>query len=202
MARYTGPKHKLCRAEGMAICGSPKCPVIRKNAGRPGQHGQKGRRKISEYGLQLRAKQKIKKIYGVLERQFRRYFTIASKKKAATGEALLQILETRLDNTIYRMGLAKSRYQARQLVSHGHVAVNSQKVTIPSFNVKIGDVITLSAKAANFDFIKKLAEETKDLKVPAWLSRQAAVGKITSLPKREDIEDPINERLVVEFYSR
>ena len=202
MARYTGPKHKLCRAEGMAICGSPKCPVIRKNAGRPGQHGQKGRRKISEYGLQLREKQKIKRIYGVLERQFRRYFTIASKKKAATGEALLQILETRLDNTIYRMGLAKSRYQARQLVSHGHVAVNSQKVTIPSFNVKIGDVITLSAKAANFDFIKKLAEETKDLKVPAWLSRQAAVGKITSLPKREDIEDPINERLVVEFYSR
>ena len=202
MARYTGPKHKLCRAEGAAICGSQKCPVIRKNAGRPGQHGQKGRRKTSEYGLQLREKQKLKRMYGVLERQFQRYFLLASKKKAATGEALLQILETRLDNIVYRIGLARSRYQARQLVSHGHVAVNGQRVTIPSFNVKIGDVIILSQKAANFDFIKKVAEETKDLKVPVWLKRQGAAGKVNSMPKREDIEDPINERLIVEFYSR
>src|SRR3990167_9471821 len=115
MARYTGPIHKLCRAEGVALCGSPKCPVIRKNAGPPGQHGQKGRRKLSEYGIQLREKQKVKRMYGVLERQFNKYFKMASSKKAATGEVLLQILETRLDNVIYRLGLAQSRPQARQL---------------------------------------------------------------------------------------
>jgi small subunit ribosomal protein S4 len=202
MARYTGPKHKLCRAEGMALCGSPKCPVTRKNASPPGQHGQKGRRKLSEYGIQLREKQKVKRLYGVLERQFERYFTQASSKKASTGEALLQILESRIDNVIYRLNLARSRSQARQLVSHGHVHINSQKVTIPSYNVKIGDVITLSQKTVNLGFIKKLAEETKDLKTPAWLAKKGAAGKVVSKPNREEIEEPINERLIVEFYSR
>lgn len=202
MARYTGPKHRLCRAEGMAICGSPKCPVITKNAGPPGQHGQKGRRKISEYGIQLREKQKVKRMYGVLERQFKKYFDMASSAKTATGDALLQILETRLDNVVYRLGLATTRPQARQLVSHGHVLVNGKKVTIPSYNVKIGDLVTLSTKVANLDFIKKLAQDSKEGILPPWLDKKAIVGKISALPKREDLKEAINERLIVEYYSR
>lgn len=202
MARYTGPKHRLCRAEGVAICGLPSCPVIKKNAGPPGQHGQKGRRKPSEYGIQLREKQKVKRIYGVLEKQFKKYFQIASRKKAATGEAILSLLETRLDNVVYRLNLARTRYQARQMVSHGHVLVNGKVVTIPSFNVKIGDVITLSPKAANLDFIKKLSQDSKDAQMPSWLEKSALVGRVKSQPAREDIDIDINERLIVEYYSR
>lgn len=202
MARYTGPKHRLCRAEGVALCGSEKCPVITKNAARPGQHGAKMRRKLSEYGIQLREKQKVKRMYGILERQFSKYYQIASAKKASTGEVLLQILETRLDNTVYRLGLAKSRQQARQLVSHGHVFVNDKQVTSPSYNVKIGEIIALAPKAANLDFIKKLLEENKDEKLPSWLSRKITVGKIESMPKREELTADINERLIVEYYSR
>lgn len=202
MARYTGPKHRLCRAEGVALCGSPKCPVIRKNAGPPGQHGQKGRRKISEYGIQLREKQKVKRMYGVLERQFKKYFNLASSKKTATGEALLLLLETRLDNVIFRLNLVSSRPQARQLVNHGHVLVNDKRVTIPSYNVKIGDVLTLSTKAASLDFIKKLAQDTKDLILPPWLNKKAIIGKVVDWPKREDLKEDINERLIVEYYSR
>jgi len=201
MARYTGPTHKLCRAEGIALCGLSKCPVIRKNAALPGQHGQRGRRKPSEYGIQLREKQKVKRIYGVLERQFARYFDLASRKKAATGEALLQILESRLDNVIYRLNFAETRPQARQLVSHGHVFVGDQKVTIPSYNVKIHDVITLSQKASNLGFVKKLTED-KNRKLPDWLEKKATVGRVKSIPKREDLETDINERLIVEYYSR
>ena len=201
MARYTGPKHKLCRAEGVALCGSPKCPVIRKNAGPPGQHSQKGRRKLSEYGVQLREKQKVKRMYGVLERQFKKYYKLASAKKAATGEALLQLLESRLDNVIYRLGLTASRQQARQLVSHGHVRVNDKKVTIPSYNAKIGDIISLSPKASNLDFVKKLVAD-RDVKIPSWLDRKATVGKINTQPKRDDIGIDINEKLIVEYYSR
>ncbi len=150
----------------------------------------------------MREKQKVKRIYGVLERQFRRYYFAASFKKKATGEALLQILETRLDNVVYRLNLAISRQQARQLVSHGHIAVNGKKVTIPSFNVKIGDIVTLSGKASNFDFIAKIAQETKDMPLPQWLEKKATVGKIKSLPQREDIDVDINEKLIVEYYSR
>ena len=200
MARYTGPKHRLCRAEGMAICGSPNCPVIKKNAGPPGQHGAKGRRKLSEHGIQLREKQKVKRMYGVLERQFQKYYNKAASKKGSTGEALLQLLESRLDNVIYRMGLANSRPQARQLVNHGHVFVNDKRVTIPSFNVKIGDIVSLSPKTANLDFIKKLA--SLEPKTPSWLTRKATVGKINTLPQREEIEADINEKLIVEYYSR
>lgn len=202
MARYTGPKHKLCRAEGSPLCGSPNCPVVKKNAPPPGQHGQKGRRKISEYGIQLREKQKVKRIYGVLERQFKRYYDMASRQKTATGEALLALLETRLDNVVYRLNLAKSRGQARQLVSHGHVQVNGQKVTIPSYNVKINDIISLSPKAANLDFIKKLAQETREAKISSWLEKKATVGKVMAVPKKEDLDLDINERLIVEYYSR
>lgn len=202
MARYTGPKHKLCRAEGIALCGSSKCPVVKRNAGPPGQHGQKGRRKQSEYSTQLREKQKVKRLYGVLERQFAKYYQMAARKKEATGEALLQILESRLDNTVYRLNLAKSRQQARQIVNHGHVLVNNKKVNIPSYNVKIGDVITLSPKASNWEFIKLISEELKDSKTPPWLEKKATVGKITAMPSRDDIDIDINERLIVEYYSR
>lgn len=202
MARYLGPKHKLCRREGVNLCGLPTCPVIRKNAGPPGQHGQKGRRKQSEYALQLREKQKVKRIYSVLERQFKKYYVLASKRKAATGETLLELLETRLDNVIYRLNLARTRYQARQLVSHGHVLVGSKRVTIPSYNVKIGDIVSLSPKATNFNFIKKVADETKDAKLPSWLTKKATVGKVISTPKRDDIDAQIDERLIVEYYSR
>ena len=202
MARYTGPKHRLCRAEGVALCGSAKCPVTTKNAPPPGQHGQKGRRKLSEYGIQLREKQKVKRMYGVLERQFSKYYDQASAGKSATGEALLQILETRLDNTVYRLGLANSRPQARQLVGHGHVFVNNKRVTIPSYNVKIGDVIALSPKTANLDFIKKLVSDNKEEKTPSWLSKKATVGKVESLPNRDELDIDINEKLIVEYYSR
>lgn len=202
MARYTGPKHRLCRAEGVAICGLSTCPVIKKNAGPPGQHGPKGRKKLSEYGIQLREKQKVKRMYGVLERQFKKYYQIASRKRTSTGEALLLILETRLDNVIYRLNIARTRSQARQLVSHGHIFVNERKVTIPSFNVKISDIITLSPKAANLTFIKKQSEETKDTKIPSWLEKNALVARVKALPKRDDLDEEINERLIVEYYSR
>ncbi|OGD85458.1 30S ribosomal protein S4 [Candidatus Curtissbacteria bacterium RBG_13_35_7] len=201
MARYTGPKHKLCKAEGVALCGQPKCPVIRKNAGPPGQHGQKGRRKQSEYAIQLREKQKVKRLYGVLERQFKRYYNLAARKKTNTGETLLQLLESRLDNIIYRLNLAETRQQARQLVNHGHVKVDDKKVTIPSHNVKIGNVISLSEKASNFSFIKKLSED-KNLVIPSFLEKKATVGKVKTLPNRDEIDIDINERLIVEFYSR
>ena len=202
MARYTGPKHKLCRAEGVALCGLAKCPVTRRNAGPPGQHAQKGHRKPSEFKIQLREKQKAKRTFGVLERQFQRYYQLASRQKGSAGEAILKILETRLDNVVYRLNLARTRFQARQLVSHGHVTVNGQKVTIPSYNVKIGDIIALADKTANLDFIKKLTEETKNVKMPPWLEKKALVGKISSMPKRDDIPEDINEKLIVEFYSR
>ncbi len=141
-------------------------------------------------------------MYGVLERQFQRYYNLASRKKEATGEALLEILETRLDNALFRLNLASSRPQARQLVSHGHVFVNGKKVNIPSYNVKIGDVISLSQKASNLEFIKKLSAETKESIIPTWLEKKATVGKVKSNPKREDIDIEVNERLIVEFYSR
>lgn len=202
MARYIGPKHKLCRREGIALCGSPNCPVIRKNAGPPGQHGAKGRRKLSEYGIQLREKQRAKRMYGVFEKQFKKYFQNAAAQKSQTAEALMQLLETRLDNVVFRLQLARSRPQARQLVSHGHVRVNNKKVTVSSYNVKIGDIISLSPKATNYDFIKKLQEETKNSKIPSWLERKATVAKVLSLPKSEDFEPDLNPRLIIEYYSR
>ena len=202
MGRYLGPKHKHCRAEGISVCGLATCPVIKKNAGLPGQHGAKGRRKMSEYGIQLREKQKVKRMYGLMEKQFKKYYQMASRQKEATGEALLAILESRLDNVVYRLGLTASRRQARQLVSHGHVTVNNKKVNIPSFNVKIGDIITLSPKAANLDFVKKLQEANKDAKIASWLEKKALVGNVKAQPVREDIDFEVNETLIVEYYSR
>lgn len=206
MARYTGPKFRLDRREGTNLflkgkrSTSPKHPLERKGAVPPGQHGAKYvSKKVSDYGLQLREKQKVKRMYGLLERQFRRYYEEAAKQKGATGETLLRLLETRLDNIVYRLGFAFSRTQARQLTNHGHVRVNEQKVNIPSYRVKVDDVISLSTKAQQFEFVKAAGEENT---LTEWLERKALVGKLRRLPVREDIEADINEQQIVEFYSR
>lgn len=201
MARYLGPKHKLCRREGIALCGLAKCPINR-NPNPPGQHGPKGRKKLSEYGIQLREKQKAKRIYGVLEKQFRKYVTQAQKKKENTSEALLQLLETRLDNVVYRFGFVPTRYAARQLVSHAHILVDDKKVNIPSYNLKPGQVISLKPKSTNIPIVKKTLEATKKDPLPGWLEKKATAGKIKRLPEREEIGEDINDQLIVEYYSR
>lgn len=207
MARHLNAKCRMCRREGVKLflkgerCFSPKCPIEKKGAQPPGQHGPKRKRKISDFGAQLREKQKVKRMYQVLERQFRRYFEKVAKKREGVGERLLQTLETRLDNVIYRLGFVPSRSMARQLVSHGHVFVDGKKVDIPSFLVKPGQVISISSRALAFPFVQKsLAEE--DRPVPGWLEKKAAAGKVIRLPQREEIESGINENLIVEFYSR
>lgn len=210
MARYTGPKFRLDRREGTNLLlkglrsTSGKHPIDKKGVVPPGQHGAKKtfNRKQSNYGLQLREKQKVKRMYGVLERQFRKYFSQASKKREATGEALLHLLETRLDNIVYKLGFAFSRAQARQLTNHGHVLVNGKKVDIPSYNVKINDVISLSKKGADFEFVKEALKETSKEKLPEWLERKGAIGKLSRLPVREELAADINEQAIVEFYSR
>lgn len=209
MARYTGPKFRLDRREGtnLFLKGkrslSAKHPITKKGAIPPGQHGQKMlNKKRSDYGLQLREKQKVKRMYGLLERQFRKYYEQAAKKKGATGETLLQLLESRLDNVVYRLNFAFSRAQARQLTGHGHVLVNGKKVNIPSFSVKEGDVISLSNKASNFVFVKETANEFDKDKLPSWLERKGLVGNLKKLPVREEIDADINEQAIVEFYSR
>lgn len=209
MARYTGPKFRLDRREGTNLflkgkrSSSSKHPLEKKGAIPPGQHGQKSlHKKRSDYGLQLREKQKVKRMYGILERQFRNYYEKAAKKKGATGETLLQLLESRLDNVVYRLGFTFSRSQSRQLTSHRHVLVNGKKVNIPSYNVKEGDVISLSDKANNFIFIKEATAEFEKDNLPEWLDRKGLVGTLKKLPAREDIEADINEQAIVEFYSR
>jgi small subunit ribosomal protein S4 len=183
-------------------CYSDKCAVDRRGYA-PGQHGQ-GRRKLSEYGIQLREKQKAKRIYGVLERQFRKYYKMAEKMKGVTGENLLQLLERRLDNVVYRLGLASSRAEARQLVRHGHFQVNGRKVNIPSYLVDVGDVITVKEKSRNSKRIKELVERAQDRTVPDWLQidYEKLEGKVIELPTKEHIDIPIEEHLIVEFYSR
>ncbi|OGD85743.1 30S ribosomal protein S4 [Candidatus Curtissbacteria bacterium RBG_16_39_7] len=201
MARYTGPKHKLCRREGIPLCGSVKCPVhTRTNP--PGQHGPKGRRRLSAFGQQLREKQKAKRIYGVLERQFRRYVREAQKAKGKTGEVLLQLLETRLDNVLYRMGFAPTRSSSRQLVSHGHVLVDEKKVDIPSYNLKPNQIVTFRDQSLKIPLVQENLSKTKKEKPPTWLEKKGPVGKILRLPEREEIGEPINEQFIVEFYSR
>lgn len=207
MARYKEAKCRLCRREGIKLflkserCYSPKCPIERKGAVPPGQHGRKGRRRLSDYGQQLREKQKVKRIYGILERQFRRYFEKAVKAKEETGKTLLQILESRADNVVFRLGFVPSRSMARQLVSHGFVLIDNQKVNIASQQVKTGQMVSLTTKGLNLDYVKKsLAEKGK--KIPGWLARKAAVGKMIRLPEREEVEADIDEKLIVEYYSR
>ena len=208
MARYTDASCRLCRREGQKLflkgtrCYTDKCAVARR-AQAPGQHGAK-KKKLSEYGVQLREKQKAKVFYGVLEGQFRKYFEMASNKKGITGENLLQLLELRLDNVVYRMGLATSRAEARQIVRHGHITVNGGKVNIPSYLVEKNDVIAVCEASQNDDKFKTIMEQTAGRNVPAWMEFNAEQKKATvvELPKREDIDLPVQEHLIVELYSK
>ena len=203
MARYTGPKTRISRRFGVAIFGPSKA-LERKNYG-PGMHGPKGsRRKQSEYAVALAEKQKLRYQYGMLERQFRRYFSIALSKRGVTGETLLQLLETRLDNVVYRLGFANSRSAARQMVSHGHVQVNGRKVNISSFNVKAGDTITVKEKPQSRRLAAKNLELTQIAPVPDWLTvnKDAFTGTVTRIPTREEIAPIVNEQLIVELYSK
>jgi small subunit ribosomal protein S4 len=199
MAKYVGPKDRLSRREGFDIF-SAGAKLTRLQVP-PGVHGPKGTRGSSQYGRQLREKQKVKRIYGILEKQFRRYVEDAFRTKGNTGEAILVSLERRLDNAIYRVGFAPSRPAARQLVSHGHVLVNSKKVNIPSYKLVVGDTFSIDTKAGSIPEIKR-AIEKEDAKLPSWLERKALVGKVSALPKREDVTEPISEQDIVEFYSR
>jgi small subunit ribosomal protein S4 len=208
MARYTGAVCRLCRREGQKLflkgdrCYSDKCSVDRRTYP-PGQHGQ-GRKKLSEYGLQSREKQKTRRYYGVLESQFRKYFRMAERKQGVTGTNLLQILETRLDNVVYRLGMAMSRPEARQLVRHAHFTVNGRKVNIPSYLVKEGDVIALKDKSRSLDKFKAVIEANASRVPPKWLDldRNTLQARVLSLPEREDIDFPIEEHLIVELYSK
>ena len=199
MARYTGPKDRLSRREGFDLYGAGA--KLTRLTVPPGVHGPKGLSNPSQYGRQLREKQKVKRIYGILERQFKKYVGQALKTKGNTGEKLLSILERRLDNTIFRLGFAPSRPAARQLVSHGHVSVSGKKVNVPSYGVRTGDTIALLGKALNIPAVKASFEE-KDVKIPSWLEKKAAVGRVKREPKIEDILEPISITDIVEFYSR
>ena len=208
MARYTGAVCRLCRREGQKLflkgerCYSEKCSVgIRAYA--PGQHGQ-GRKKSTEYGLQLRAKQTARRFYGVQENQFHHYFEIAERKQGVTGDNLLRILESRLDNVVYRVGFASSRAEARQLVGHGHYEVNGKRVDIASYLLKAGDVITICEKSRGSEKIKAVVEANSARPVPQWidLDREALSAKVINLPNRDQIEAPVEEQLIVEFYSK
>ena len=208
MARYTDAVCRLCRREGQKLflkgdrCYTDKCGVVRR-AYAPGQHGQ-GRSKVSEYGTQLREKQKAKRYYGVLEDQFRGYFELATKKKGQTGENLLSILETRLDNVIYRLGFAMSRPEARQLVRHGHFTVNGKKVNIPSYLVKPGEVLAIKDATKALEKMKTVIETNSFRQPPKWLDydKNALIAKVIALPTKEDIDLPIEEHLIVELYSK
>ena len=208
MARYTDEQCRICRREGQKLflkgsrCYTDKCSISRRNYA-PGQHGQK-RAKLSEYGTQLREKQKTKSYYGVGEKQFRGYFEMASNKKGVTGENLLQILESRLDNVVYRLGFGTSRAQARQLVNHGQFEVNGQKVDIPSYLVKAGDVITVREIKKENSTIKANVEANAARPVPAWLefNNETLSGKVVRLASREDVDIAIEEHLIVELYSK
>jgi len=212
MARVIGPVCKLCRREGEKLflkgarCLSPKCAIERR-AYAPGQHGQSGqfkRGRSSDYSVQLREKQKARRIYGVLERQFRRYFALAQRAKGLTGQVLLQILESRLDNVVYRMGVAQSRAQARQLVQHGHLDVNGKRTDSPAMLVKAGDVVSIHESSRKTSYFKTLVKDSEAPAAPTWLSVDLASlsGRVLHLPSREEIDLSLNEQLIVEYYSR
>ncbi|MEK7061580.1 MAG: 30S ribosomal protein S4 [Patescibacteria group bacterium] len=201
MARYTGPKDRLSRREGFDLFGTGL--KLTRLTVPPGVHGPKGTRGSSQYGKQLREKQKVKRLYGLLEKQFRKYVEASLKSKGNTGEKLINFLEKRLDNVIFRLGFAPSRPAARQIVSHGHVLVDGKKVNIPSYELKVGQTVSLDAKGMAIPAVAKLFKnKTEDMKIPDWLEKKAAVGKISREVKREDILEPISEQDIVEFYSR
>lgn len=207
MARYTGSVCRLCRREGCKLflkgdrCYSGKCSFSTRPVA-PGEHGQ-GRKKQSEYGIQLREKQKVKRAYGMLEKQFRSYFDTAVKMKGVTGENMLSLLERRLDNVVYRMGIGESRAQARQIILHGHVTVNGGKVDIPSYRVEAGDVVAVKEKSKSQEHMKAIAE-AQARPMPKWLEfdQEKLQGKVIALPERDDIDMTIEEHLIVELYSK
>lgn len=209
MGRYIGPVCRLCRREGVKLylkgerCYSPKCAMERRPYP-PGQHGQKRARRPSDYAVRLREKQKLRRIYGISERQFRNLFEEASRKKGVIGSVFLGLLESRLDNVVYRLGFAVSRRQARQLVRHGHITVNGRRVDLPSYRVRPGDEIAVAEKSRNLELIRQNLEAMKGRKVGPWLSLdvEGMKGKFLRLPDREDLALPVNEQLVIEFYSR
>jgi small subunit ribosomal protein S4 len=208
MSRYRGPVSRLCRREGMKLylkgakCYTKKCPFERRPTP-PGQHGVR-RRKVSDFGIQLREKQKMRRIYSVHERQFKNYFDAAERRSGVTGEALLRMLETRLDNVVFRMGFASSRAQARQLVSHGHFTVNGRSTTVPSYATTEGDRIEVRETSRKSEYFKNAREAMKGAQRPDWLSVDAdkLSGSVTALPRRDQMPAELNEQLVIEFYSR
>ena len=208
MAKYTGPSCKLCRREGTKLylkgerCLSDKCAFNRRTSA-PGQHGA-AKKKLTEYGMQLREKQKAKRYYGVLEKQFKNYYVKADNQEGIAGENLLRLLERRLDNVVYRMGLGVSRAEARQLVRHGHFTVNGKRVDIPSYSISEGDVVALCEKSRSIKCLEPIMEVTSGRIIPAWIDFDAdkISGTITALPKREDIDFDIKEHLIVELYSK
>jgi len=211
MARYTDPVCRLCRREGIKLylkgerCYTDKCAIDRR-AYAPGQHGQGGGRKsrTSEYGTQLREKQKARRVYGILEKQFQAYYEEAARRPGITGDTLLQLLEARLDNVVYRLGYASSRPEARQLVKHGHFAVNGRRVDIPSYHVRLDEVVSLREKSAGSQKFKELFEAAEGKTPPAWLERDimSRSGKVLRYPTREEIDVPVTEQLIIEYYSR
>jgi small subunit ribosomal protein S4 len=193
----------MCRREGISVCGREKC-ALKRRPFVPGAHGPTSRTRPTSYGLQLREKQKAKRIYGVTERQFRRYFDDAAKKRGDTGEFLVRTLETRLDNVVYRLGFAKTRSQARQIVGHGHITVQGKKVDIPSFQVRSGEVIGVRTNSVDSPYFKTMRENLGKSDVPGWLKLEASEmkGTVLSLPQDQDLTQPFEPKLIVEFYSR
>ncbi len=200
MSRYTGPKRRLSKREGMALFAKDVAYIERKGAVPPGMKGTRMRRRGSEYGTQLREKQKLKRMFGLTEKQFRNTFNDADRSEKSTGLTFLEMLESRLDNVIYRLGFTKSRAEARQIVSHGHVTVDGKKANVPSFRVKSNQVVAISANFVDNTQVKK--NLGSDMTLPEWLERKATVGKVLRMPTRDEMEQAVNERLIVEFYSR
>ena len=199
MGRYIGPKHKLARREGVNILDKTSSSLQRRLNIPPGQHGRKRKRRLSEFGQQLREKQKAKFAYGLMEKQFKNIFKEVERKRGETDENLISLLETRLDNLVYRLGFAKSRFMARQMVSHGHILVNDKRLNIPSYHVKVGDVLSLSPKMQkNAQVLTSL----EDSQILPFLKREGASGKLLRIPKREDVEVPFDTQLIIEYYSR
>ena len=209
MARYAGPVCRLCRREGMKLflkgerCYGEKCAIERRNVP-PGQHGRGRRARLLGYGLQLREKQKVKRMYGVLERQFRRYFEKADRQKGVTGEILLQLLERRLDNVVYRLGFAASRAQGRQLVRHGHFTVNGKRADVPSFSIKPGDLVAVRPSSLKNPSITYAMEEVKGRGIPEWMevNGEQMTGRLAATPTRDQLNLPVQEQLIVELYSK